>query len=496
MPPNPSRTPVIVGVGEINDRPAVAEQGLDSVELMLAALQAADTDAGGGFVKCGDRLYLVPQISFRELDPPALLSKQLGLPRERIHQTEQASGDTPMRHLNDAANAIASGEAQVCLIAGGEALRTAAARARTGGAGGELFQGSRRSAPELRRRYGLVTPAEIYPLFENATRAAWGQTLAEAQAETAEIWARMSQVAADAEGAWLKQPRSAAEILEVGPANRPIVFPYTKLMVANPSVNQGAALIVTSLAAARDAGVPDHRLVYVAAGAAAHEPDEPLDRGDWGVPPGLRVSISRALELNELRPADLDLVELYSCFPCVPKMARRVLGWPLERPVTVHGGLTFGGGPIGDYMTHAAAAMVRRLREGGRHGLLFANGGHCTHNHTVVLSRQPPRAGLFPQNYDFQAEADRLRGPAPPLTDAYEGAATVETFAVSYDGLGAAASGVVISRNADGARVMARPDLADPATLAFLTDGRREPVGAAGTTRRDGETLVWRPRAP
>ncbi|CAN7534147.1 acetyl-CoA acetyltransferase [Phenylobacterium sp. LjRoot219] len=494
MRQDPTRTPVIVGVGEINDRPAAPEQGLDSVQLMLAALQAADADAGGGFLARCDRLYVVPQISFRQLDPAELLARALGLPPERIRQAEQASGDTPIRHLNDAANAIASGEAEVCLVTGGEALRTAAARARAAG-GAELFQGSRQSAPELRRKYGLVTPAEIYPLFENATRAAWGQTLAEAQAETAQIWSRMSEVAGQASGAWLKQPRSPAEILEVGPANRPVAFPYSKLMVANPSVNQGAALVVTSLAAARAAGIAEARMVFIGAGAAAHEPDEPLARADWGMPPGLTVAITRALALNGLAPEALDMAELYSCFPCVPKMARRVLGWPLERPVTVHGGLTFGGGPIGNYMTHAAAAMVRRLRAGGRNGLLFANGGHCTHNHALVLTRDADAAAALPQGYDFQAEADRLRGPIPPVTDAYEGPVTVETYALSYDAQGAPAAGVVISRNPRGERVLARADVEDAGLVAWLTDGRREPVGAVGTTRRRSDALYWRPGA-
>ena len=42
-----SRIPVIVGVGQINDRPAEAAQGLNSLELMQAALNLADEDAGG-----------------------------------------------------------------------------------------------------------------------------------------------------------------------------------------------------------------------------------------------------------------------------------------------------------------------------------------------------------------------------------------------------------------------------------------------------------------
>lgn len=490
---DPARIPVVVGVGEVNDRPSVAEAGLDSAGLMAAALRAADADAGGGVLERCDRVHVVPQISFRSLDVPAVLARDLGLPVDRIRQAADASGDTPVRHLDDAAAAIAAGEARVCAVAGGEALRTAAARARAAGGGGELFAGSRRTAGDLRQAYGLVTPAEIYPLYEHATRAAWGQTLAEAQAETTRIWSLMSQVAAESEGAWLRTPRSATEIGEAGPANRRVTHPYTKFMVANPSVNQGAALLVTSLEAAREAGVPDDRLVVVGSGAAAHESDDPLARADFLTAPGMRVSLTRALERNRLTVDDLHAVELYSCFPCVPKMARRVLGWPVDRPVTVHGGLTFGGGPIGNYMTHAAAAMVRRLRAGGRHGLLYANGGHCTHNHTLVLSTVSAATGERQADYSCQAEADALRGPIPPLTDAFEGDVVLEAYGVPYDPAGRPGDAVAVGRAPTGERVLARVDRSDSATLALLTDGRDEPVGRRGVTvRRDG-ALHWRP---
>ena len=47
---DPTRIPVIIGVGEINDKPAADAPGLDSVELMAAAARLADADAGGGWV--------------------------------------------------------------------------------------------------------------------------------------------------------------------------------------------------------------------------------------------------------------------------------------------------------------------------------------------------------------------------------------------------------------------------------------------------------------
>ncbi len=409
-----------------------------------------------------------------------------------VSHCPMASGDTPVRHLNDAAHAIARGQATVCVVTGGEALRTSSKRHYTSGPGGGVFQAAA-TASEIRRRYGLINAADIYPLYENATRAAWGQTLAEGQAETGLIWSEMSKVATRSEGAWIRSARSAEEIVEPSGDNRPIAFPYTKLMVANSSVNQGAAFVVSSLAAARAADVSEDRLIYVWAGAAAHEPEEPLERAAWNRPPeGMRITLERLMEKNRLGVADLDFVELYSCFPCVPKMARRVLGWPADRPATAHGGLTFGGGPIANYMSHAVAAIVGALRRDGRHGLLYANGGHCTHNHAIVIQRRdPPDPELLSLGYDHQPEADSARGPVAPIADDFEGPVTVETYTVYYDRGGAPTHGVVISLAPDGRRVVARLDPDDESAVAFFTDGRREPVGAPGVTRRHRDTLHW-----
>jgi acetyl-CoA C-acetyltransferase len=144
-------------------------------------------------------------------------------------------------------------------------------------------------------------------------------------------------------------------------------------------------------------------------------------------------------------------------------------------------------------MSHAVAAMVQALRKGGRIGLLFGNGGHCTHNHAIVVSREPPREGLLPHDYDHQAEADAARGTVPVLRDDYEGVAPVETYTVIYGRSGEPDYGVVMSRAPDGSRVVAKVDPADAAAIAFLTDGANEPVGAMGATKKVGDTLYWRP---
>ncbi|HKR89630.1 MAG TPA: acetyl-CoA acetyltransferase [Phenylobacterium sp.] len=482
---DPERTPVIIGVGQINDRPAEGAVGLDSGELMLEALRRADKDAGGSVLADVDMLGVVDQISFPELgELCAPLAAAIGARPSVSYQSPSPHGDTPIRLLNGAANRIGAGEIKLAAVVGGEALRTAAARARARTQGGESIDVVRRSAtqrePGYLQSFGLVAPVDIYPLYENASRASYGQSLAEAQAETGEIWSLFSQVAERNEGAWVRRRTSPEAILTPSEDNRPIAFPYNKLMVANSSVNQGAGFLVASLAEARRRGVPDEQLIYVGQGAAAKEPANLLRRDRFDRSVSMDVSIRATLAANGVSVQDLDLVELYSCFPCVPKMARRTLGWPADRPASVFGGLTFGGGPIGNYMGHAVVSMVTALRERGRFGFLFANGGFATDNHCILIGREAIAGARFPQDFDRQAEADAARGPAPDLDKAYVGPGRIETYTVFYGRNGSARGGVVIARTPAGARTLAHIDVRDPVALSYFTDGLLEPVGQAG----------------
>lgn len=499
---DPKRIPVIIGCGQINDRAATGAEGLDSLELMVAASRAAGADAGEGVLDQTDWLGIVNQLSFPKLTGTLIegISSALGLSPHTARETPSPTGDSPILLINEAANAIGRGEANVALIVGAEALRTAGKRKAEAAAaavasGKETKKGPYpKRAPitqEPRHHYGLITPTDVYPLFENAARARYGQTLAEAQAESGTIWAGMSDVAASNDNAWISQSRTASEIVEPTADNRPIAFPYTKFQVANAAVNQGAAVIVTSLAVAKAAGVSDDRIVYVGKGAAAHEAEDPLNRPDYASSASMAVSLTKTLELNALTASDFDHLEIYSCFPIVPKMARRVLSIPANRTMTMFGGLTFGGGPIGNYMTHAAASMVEALRTSGTNGLLFANGGYATHNHTIVLTKTPQPAGTFPQDFDFQAEADALRGDVPDMLGNYSGPATLETYTILFDRKGTPKHGVVIARIDAGSRAIALVPPSDIAAIERLMEAAADVHGAQGMlTVHDGRN-IW-----
>jgi len=496
----PENTPVIVGVGQVNDRTSDPAQGLDSLGLMEQALRAAEQDAGGDWLAELESIGIVDQISFKALgnliEP---LSERIGAHPRFARQTDLPSGTSPIELLNVAANLIGEGVIQSAAICGGEALRTAAKRAAA--AAGDASHNVVRARLEAKKPgyaqgYGLVAPIDVYPLYENAGRSSYGQVLAAAQAETGEIWSRFSEVAVGNDGAWIREAKAADEIVTPSADNRPLAFPYTKLMVANSSVNQGAAFIVTSLAHARARGIAEDRLVFVGMGAAAHEDDVPLRRDRYDRSASMTVSLEQTLSLNGLSSTDIDMVELYSCFPCVPKMARRIIDWPLDKPATVFGGLTFGGGPIGNYMSHAVVSMVQRLRHEGRYGLLFANGGFATHNHSIVLSSRPIDAANFPQDFDYQADADAIRDPVPVLVEDYAGPATIETYTVFHARDGQPSGGVIVARTEQGSRTLARVGAEDGAVLDILLGGAPDVIGHRGVIQRSSDGVqVWRENA-
>jgi acetyl-CoA C-acetyltransferase len=173
-------------------------------------------------------------------------------------------------------------------------------------------------------------------------------------------------------------------------------------------------------------------------------------------------------------------------------MARRTLGLGADVQPTVTGGLTFFGAPLNTYMTHAAVAMVRSLRSGGKLGLLYGQGGFVTKHHGLVLSREAPKQALA-QDTSVQAEADRNRRKVPDFVTEASGKGKVESFTVIYKGKGEVEHGVVMMRTEADARALARIPASDGATLKHLLNLDRTPVGSVGNvvTAEDG-VLEWR----
>lgn len=498
-PISEDRIPVIVGIGEIVDRPKEITEGLEPLDLLEQALRRAEADAGAKLLGEVQSLDVVNFLSWRYRDPEKLLAQRLGVSPAHCYYGP-VGGESPIRFIHDAAKRIARGECSVAAVCGAEAQSTATKAER---AGVKLpWTPFAHDVPEPKRgaafqkplaiKLGVFRPVTVYPFYEAASSAHWGQTPREAMAESGTLWSRYSEAAAQNPNSWLKRRYAPEEITTPTADNRLIAWPYNKLMVANPSVNMGGALLLTSLAKARAAGIPEDRLVYPFGGASAEEPPDYLVRDQFYESHPQNAVLEAVMDIAGGDGKKFDAIELYSCFPCVPKMARRTLGLGADVQPSVNGGLTFFGAPLNTYMTHAVCAMVRRLRNGDKLGLLYGQGGFVTKHHALVVSKTPPREALA-QETSVQGEADRNRRAVPEFVTEASGKGRVESFTVLYGRGGDAEHGVVMLRTADDRRTLARIPASDNATLARLLDMNRTPVDSVGeiTMAADG-VPEWR----
>ncbi|MDE3070250.1 MAG: acetyl-CoA acetyltransferase [Acidobacteriota bacterium] len=481
------RTPVIVGAGQVLQRPAPDGGGaLDPIGLAVAALRIAGEDSGTGerLLRRADSVRHVATSGWLYSDEAALVSEALGAaPRERV-RSAAFGGDGPGRLVGDAARAIAAGEADVVLIAGAEAVASLLSVQRAGGRPSWPEQPSARPtrvvgterapANEAEQAVGLLAPSLLYALMENAIRAERGAGRDQHVARISELWSGFSRVAARNPHAWIAREHSAREIATPGPRNRPVADPYTKLMSANIAVDQAAALILCSARAAIDAGVPRERWVFPL--ASAHAADEWFvsERSELAASPAIAAASRAALEHAGASIWEVAQIDLYSCFPSAVQIAARELGLDIAdpgRPLSVTGGLTFAGGPGNDYALHAIATLVERLRaQPDALGLSTALGWYATKHACGVYSASPPRRPFR----EIDAGASMAR-PAPrAATAAYEGPARIESFTVPYRRDGSPEALIASAITPDGARALVRED--EPERVAAILEA--DPLGA------------------
>lgn len=470
MPAEPDldpRLPVLVGVGQLNQRVDRGAGALEPVDLMAAAVQLAVADAGRPrLVEEIDSIRVVDVFSWRYPDPARLVAERL---MTTVHHTARSAvgGNMPQAMVNGACRDISEGNADVVVITGAEAWRSRNAL-RAAGAGPTWTSQEANVEPdeiighdealnhphEIER--GIVLPVQIYPMFESAWRAAQGWTIDEHRRKLNDLWAGFSKVASTNPHAWIRREYSADELATVDDTNRMIGFPYPKLLNSNNAVEQGAALILCSAAKASALGIPRDRWIFPHSGTDGHDSFLVSHRPTLAGSAAMRIAGRAALTLAGVGPDDLAFIDVYSCFPVAVQIAAAEIGLGDDRPLTVTGGLSFAGGPWNNYVTHAIATMAEQLRsaEPGTVGLCTANGGYLTKHAFGVYGNQPPSGGF--RSSEPQAEIDAVG--TRELCESFDGKVTVEAYTVMH--------------GRDG-----NPEVGLAATL--LDDGRR----AWGSTR-------------
>jgi acetyl-CoA C-acetyltransferase len=499
------RTPVVVGVGQASERLGTpGYRGRSPVDLAADAAREALADSGADPVAIAAAIDTVAGVRQFENSFPrarAPLGRSDNYPRSvagRIAATparavlEVSGGQAPQHLVNEFARVIAAGDSEVTLIFGSEAISTAEHFAgqqdkpdfaeHAEGSLEDRGYGLSGMTSRHQAAHGLIGAPSQYALIDNARRARLGQTREEYAAAMGALFAPFTAVAAANPHASAPVERSAAELVTPTEANRPIADPYTRYIVAREKVNQGAAVLLMSVAAARGLGVRQERWVFLPGHADLRERDL-MERADLSAGPASVLAVRHALEVAGIGPDDLSAIDLYSCFPAPVFNICDGLGLAPDDPrgLTLTGGLPFFGGPGNNYSMHAIAEAVRRARSvPGSYALVGANGGVMTKYSVGVYSTRP--AGWIPDDSaDLQAEVDGW--PAPDQARVADGPAVIETYTVRH-GRDGRRTGVVIGRlDRDGRRFIAQGDDSD---LLDLLTAAKEPIGQPVYVRSTG----------
>jgi acetyl-CoA C-acetyltransferase len=493
-------TPIIIGVGQVSERPQDGGyRGLSPMDLggMALASAIADCTGTGSVAQAIDTVAAIRQFEIstpfatapfgRSNNPPRSIAARVGAAPARAI-LEITGGQGPQTLVGELAAEIASGRSHVAAIVGAEAISTALALGKAGQApdwsedvGGDIedrgFGLDGMLDPAL-IRHGVAGMIPNYALFENARRARLGYSLEQYRQAIGDLFSPFCSVAAANPHAASREHHDAAALATISERNRIVAEPYTRLTVSRDQVNQGAAILLASVDAARQLGVPEDRWVYIHAVTSADELS-PLTRPDLSCSPAAIESVRAALARAETSFGAVSHVDLYSCFAIAVFNQLDAFGLSVDDPRgwTLTGGLPFFGGAGNNYSSHAVAEAVLRSRAApGSLALVGANGGALSKYATGIYSTTPAdwRGG------ERYAKLPRQQT-ACPVAESVEGAARIESYTMMTGKSGPVAP--LVLRTDNGARQVALADLDDPRTSGLIGGGM--PFGSVVKLRTD-----------
>jgi len=480
-------TPIIIGVGQaVEAVPDDLASAASHAEMAGRAAQAAVVDAG---VK-GDLIDWVACVrTFSDSSPayacpfggpdkfPRAVAARIGAsPDQAIY--EVLGGQSPQTLVAEATRALSSGEASFALIAGGEALANMRAAQRSGASldwsekhEGEWTDRGPFNGPMIvshtEMAHGLMDAMSYYGFIETARRKKAGRSVDEHRNYMGALIAPMSTRAAANPYSMFPQSYSAEEIAAPSPENRNLVSPFLKHMVAKDGINQGAALILTTVGQAETLGIPRDKWVFLRGHAQAQE-KLMLDREDLSRSFAMDLVIDGALEAAKITAEEIDHADIYSCFPCVVDQAAT----KLERhgkAMSLTGGLPFFGGPGNNYTLHGICEVVSACRNApGSLGLAHGNGGWMSKQAVGIYSTEWKDGDVFANKAKI-AKAVEAQS-APGQTEKPEGLASLESYIVQHK-RGAPIGAVVIGQLPDKRRFYAKLQKVDADILTDLANG-------------------------
>ncbi len=489
-----NKIPVLVGIAQLVHREKTAAQ-LDPLQMMAEASQAAAKDSTLGDLAKVDTLYIVNSLSKNLNEPARELSNLLGIRPVETGYTG-IGATAPQWFVNRAAERIFFGKSEIVLICGAEAFYTHEKIQSMAQALDDYFVDDssyshsrfagdvRMPITDLEMHYDLVLPVIMYAIFENALRAHWKKSMPDHFEELSSFCANLSEIAAHNPFSWSRNVRSAEEIATVKAGNRMIAYPYTKWMCSNMTVNQAAAVLMTTLAKAEAMGIPKEKMVFLRGCGDAEDVFFVSERPQLWASPSVADAVNLALGHVHLFLDEVEYLDFYSCFPSAPRIVREMLQISPEdpRPLTVTGGMSCFGGAGNNYSLHAICRMVEILRQNPEaFGLVQALSWFISKHSVGIYSGNQGKTPWLPRD----PQKKIVQYPRVNVVSEATGKGVVESYVVAYDREGQPNAATVLGRDENENRFLARVR-PDGGIIERMTC--EEPIGRSGKVEHDAST--------
>jgi acetyl-CoA C-acetyltransferase len=476
-------TPIIVGAGQCVGREYTASSPMDLAARAASAAIAASE--GQSITESIDTIAFVKIFSDsapmwasklgRSNNPPQSVAKRIGAaPRHRIYSV--TGGNEPQTLLMEFFADLQAGERGCVLLCGAEAIKNQRHAERNGIEldWSEEFDEELEDrgfgiwvASQQERHNGLVAPVYYYSIMEEFRRQKQGFDRETYMARECRMLESLNRVAATNPYAQFPGELSAEEILGA----EPLTHLYTKRMVAQDSVNQGAALILTTVGKARELNIPESNWVYMHGAAKGIEYDMTM-RPDPSMSPMAEEVVQRAFEMAEINVTEISLVDIYSCFPVAVSAIAEELGLATDGSdtLTLTGGLPYFGGPGNNYSMHGLAEMWSRIRsEPTQYAYIHANGGLLSKHGGGVFCCEPSIVDW--STADTTIDQDKL--PHFEIIQ-HPDEGTVLAYTINYM-KGEPVQGIVLCETDDGRRFVSHTRPEDQDVVKTMVDD--EPAG-------------------
>ena len=431
-----TKKPVVIGLGITQQKGSYAELD-EALFLMEKVAMQAINDCGNSKIKDFIDVIDIPKGFWRYRDPGKWIAEKNNFSNAKTSVNK--IGVLQQHLINNTCNKIIKGEIRAGLILGGESRAKMIAALKEGIEYKEM-ELSTNPDQYVKAKDDLYGEGEAealglmavgyYAVMESAMRKSKSLTLKEHEDYLGSMYAEFSEIASKNQYAASDKSISKDQIMLANSDNKPMAYPYNKYHCTSWNVSQASAILICEEGLADQLNISKQKRIYPMASSETNHMIALIQRPSLISSAGLKLASEKINEVVDKHSINLNLIDLYSCFPVAVQQFENVLNLNTKTSRTITGAMPFAGGPLNNYMLHATVQALLKLRSQSGHSLITGVSGMMTKQSFCLWSSEYQMPFY---HADVTKKAQQLDKPIP-ISNAKHGNGIVIGYTVLYEG--------------------------------------------------------------